>query len=69
VECVNCHAKADGKGGHVPVNAEGQFCAGCHSYTGVKIDCFDCHVTTPGPKKDAADATGAVAPEIAVNER
>lgn len=54
VECVNCHAKADGKGGHQSVNAKGQFCADCHAYTGVKIDCFDCHASKPGPKKAAA---------------
>jgi hypothetical protein len=63
VECVNCHAKADDKGGYRSVNAPGQFCAECHAYTGVKIDCFDCHATRPAPKKAAGEgATGGAAP-------
>ena len=24
-----------------------QFCAGCHEYTGVTLDCFSCHSSTP----------------------
>ena len=45
--CVDCHAAKDPHGQHVPVNAEGQFCAGCHEYTGVVFDCFTCHASTP----------------------
>lgn len=45
-ECVSCHAQV--KDGHaVPVNAPGQFCASCHEYAAVSIDCFSCHATTP----------------------
>lgn len=48
--CVECHAGRDtgtvlGKDG---------FCASCHAYTSVKIDCFECHT----PLRQA----GAVAP-------
>ena len=50
-ECVACHVNTD-NGNLVPVNAmEGpdgkQFCAGCHAYTGVKLDCFQCHSPIP----------------------
>lgn len=45
--CVDCHAYKDAHGNFVPVNAEKQFCAGCHEYTGVTLDCFSCHATTP----------------------
>ena len=45
--CVSCHANKDDQGKHIPVNASGQFCAGCHQYTGVSFDCFTCHATTP----------------------
>jgi len=37
--CVDCHASA--KTGSV-LGEEG-FCAGCHAYAAVKIDCFECH--------------------------
>jgi len=46
-ECVACHAADDNAGQAIPVNAEGQFCAACHAYAGVRIDCFECHATTP----------------------
>ena len=37
--CVNCHASREtgsvlGKDG---------FCAGCHTYASVSLDCFECH--------------------------
>jgi hypothetical protein len=47
--CVDCHARHDQQGHPVPVNAEGQFCDGCHDYTAVHLDCFQCHATVPGP--------------------
>ena len=46
-ECVACHANRDGQGGFVPVTADDQFCAGCHEFTGVTLDCFQCHSTVP----------------------
>ena len=48
--CVNCHARKDATGASVPVTAPGEFCAGCHSYVAVKIDCFSCHSALPGDK-------------------
>jgi hypothetical protein len=47
-QCVDCHARQDEAGQPVPVNAPGEFCAGCHEYTAVSIDCFSCHTTVPG---------------------
>lgn len=49
--CVACHVNYD-NGKHVPVNAKegpdgAQFCAGCHAFTGVKLDCFQCHSPVP----------------------
>lgn len=46
--CVDCHARHDAHGNAVPVDAEGQFCASCHEYAAVSIDCFSCHTTVPG---------------------
>jgi predicted CXXCH cytochrome family protein len=51
--CVSCHAGKDAQGKFVPVNAPGEFCAGCHAYAAVSIDCFSCHSTVPS----AANAT------------
>ncbi len=49
--CVACHAKKDDSGAFLPVNAPGQFCAACHEYTAVTIDCFQCHATKPDEAK------------------
>jgi hypothetical protein len=51
--CVNCHA--DPKTGSV-LGKDG-FCASCHTYAAVKIDCFECH-TDRAEKKAAAPAPG-----------
>ncbi len=47
-ECINCHVsetKADGDALHYP--DQEHFCASCHTYAGVKIDCFQCHADRP----------------------
>ena len=48
--CVDCHARKDTTGAAVAINSEGQFCAGCHEYAAVSIDCFSCHSAVPGGK-------------------
>ncbi len=41
-QCVDCHAsKADNS---VAANKQ-DFCASCHAYAGVKLDCFECHTS------------------------
>ena len=45
--CVECHVQRDAQGQSIPINAPGQFCEGCHRYTAVRMDCFECHATTP----------------------
>ena len=47
VQCVSCHAVRDRSGVVQPVNAPGQFCAACHEYASVRIDCFECHASRP----------------------
>lgn len=46
--CLSCHTRKNAQGEYIPVNAPGQFCEECHAYTALKMDCFDCHATTPG---------------------
>jgi hypothetical protein len=41
--CITCHASR--KTGRV-TGADG-FCASCHSYAGVTLDCFECHADKP----------------------
>jgi hypothetical protein len=42
--CVDCHASA--RTGSVAA-AKTDFCASCHVYAAVKIDCFECHASRP----------------------
>lgn len=42
--CVDCHASS--KTGSVASSKE-DFCMACHVYSGVKLDCWDCHATKP----------------------
>ncbi|MCW8840838.1 MAG: hypothetical protein OQL05_07180 [Gammaproteobacteria bacterium] len=45
-ECIECHVPA--KDEAQATRSEGEhFCKSCHMYTGVKIDCFECHATVP----------------------
>jgi hypothetical protein len=46
-ECVACHASTGTDGRPVSINAPGEFCASCHAYTAVTIDCFQCHASRP----------------------
>ncbi len=48
-QCVSCHAIKDDKGEYIHVDNPKHFCASCHEYAAVKIDCFDCHADTPRP--------------------
>ncbi|MBI4206963.1 MAG: Hdr-like menaquinol oxidoreductase cytochrome c subunit [Betaproteobacteria bacterium] len=43
-ECIACHASR--ASGSVAARRE-DFCASCHSYAGVKLDCFECHSARP----------------------
>jgi len=45
--CIACHATRDASGEWVSQHSPEHFCQSCHSYAGVKIDCFDCHTGQP----------------------
>ena len=53
--CVDCHSAKDGNGGYQSINADGQFCDGCHNYMAVTLACFQCHRKTP-ENRDASSA-------------
>ncbi len=49
-ECINCHVapvREDGSPVHYADKQKDHFCASCHTYVGVKIDCFQCHADRP----------------------
>ena len=46
--CIDCHVTPDGKGNYARYsNSEEHFCASCHEYAAVSIDCFQCHADRP----------------------
>lgn len=45
--CFECHTVRDEAGTPVTVSDERHFCRVCHDYAAVKVDCFDCHRSTP----------------------
>ena len=55
--CINCHTVKDDAGKAVNFKDERHFCNSCHSYAAVKIDCFECHASTP-TAKSSGDAHG-----------
>jgi len=46
-ECINCHAQAKAGAEIVRIDNPDHFCAGCHIFAGVDIDCFECHSDRP----------------------
>ncbi len=55
VGCMNCHNPVQPDGKILRYEDPEHFCAECHAYTSVRIDCFECHadrgyepVTTSG---------------------
>ena len=64
-QCVECHASE--KTGSVAATRE-DFCAACHSYASVKLDCWDCHATRPGKKTARQSATPAASPLMPVTD-
>lgn len=47
VECVDCHVQRDSNNKAIRIDAKDQFCASCHEFVAVKIDCFGCHAALP----------------------
>jgi len=45
--CLDCHAIYDNNQQIVDIKNDKHFCNSCHNYAAVKIDCFDCHSSTP----------------------
>ncbi len=52
--CIECHAVSDPAAGGARTVAP--FCADCHRYVAVRIDCFGCHATTPEARAETMPA-------------
>ena len=46
-DCVTCHAVKGPDALPISVKEEGHFCAVCHEFAAVRIDCFQCHNSKP----------------------
>ncbi len=55
--CVECHAVADAQA--AGVKTVRPFCAECHRYAAVSIDCFQCHNRSPDADAGGPSATSA----------
>lgn len=53
-DCMNCHVSRQADGSYPSVSSKQFFCNNCHSYAGVKIDCFSCHTNRPEQAKSGA---------------
>jgi hypothetical protein len=53
-QCVDCHAVADPKIAGGKIRTLKPFCAECHSYAAVSVDCFSCHNPTAPLDKSSA---------------
>ena len=53
--CINCHVTKDDAGKPVKVTNPKHFCAACHEYAAVKLDCFECHRSTPDTAQGTAN--------------
>ena len=45
--CIDCHVQPTAAGEYPRHSDENHFCAGCHLYSSVSIDCFQCHADRP----------------------
>ncbi len=54
-ECIDCHAVPGTDGQPVKVSDPKHFCRSCHDYAAVKVDCFECHASTPEASGQAAN--------------
>jgi len=55
--CINCHVTNDAAGKPIKVTNPKHFCAACHAFAAVKLDCFECHRSTPFKAEGSASVT------------
>lgn len=45
--CIDCHITPNAEGKFARYSEETHFCASCHQFAAVNIDCFQCHADRP----------------------
>ena len=45
--CIDCHITANAEGNYARYADDTHFCASCHQFAAVNIDCFQCHADRP----------------------
>ena len=45
--CIDCHIQPTEAGDYPRHDDDNHFCTGCHRYSSVSIDCFQCHADRP----------------------
>ena len=45
--CINCHVTRGEDGQYASIESREHFCSSCHTYAGVRLDCFECHTSQP----------------------
>jgi len=53
--CIACHAVQGADAKPVTYEDPKHFCRTCHTYVAVKLDCFECHASTPEKDRRAGD--------------
>lgn len=61
-ECIDCHAVPGSDGKPVKVSNPQHFCRTCHDFAAVKVDCFECHASTPESGEETAAAPEGTMP-------
>ena len=47
IGCIDCHVTPDEQGKYARYSENTHFCASCHQFAAVTIDCFQCHADRP----------------------
>ncbi|MXY14811.1 MAG: hypothetical protein F4X93_00140 [Proteobacteria bacterium] len=47
IGCIDCHITPNDEGVYARYSQETHFCASCHQFAAVRIDCFQCHADRP----------------------
>ncbi len=47
IGCIDCHITPNEQGVYARYSQETHFCASCHQFAAVRIDCFQCHADRP----------------------
>ncbi len=45
--CIDCHITPNAQGNYARYSEDTHFCASCHQFAAVNIDCFQCHSDRP----------------------